>query len=63
MHINCHFFSLNVQIQTNVLKVFSILCQVPVRKLIEGHDVKPSSSLLNPSSLLYFNDIPELKMW
>jgi hypothetical protein len=37
--------------------------EVPVRRIIEGINVKPSSSLVNPLSLEQFKDIEDLKKW
>ena len=37
--------------------------EVPVRRVIEGHHITPSSSLVNPNSLEQFKHIPELKQW
>lgn len=37
--------------------------EVPVRRVIEGHIILPSSSLVNPNSLEQFKHMPELKQW
>lgn len=37
--------------------------EVPVRKIIEGSDMKISASLLNPKSLDFFRNLEELKKW
>jgi acetoacetyl-CoA synthetase len=37
--------------------------EVPVRRIIEGVNVKPSSSLVNPQSLEQFKNIECLKNW
>lgn len=37
--------------------------EVPVRRIIEGVNITPSSSLANPKCLEQFKNIPELNKW
>lgn len=37
--------------------------EVPVRRLIENEQIHTTGSLLNPASLDYYRNIPELNKW
>jgi hypothetical protein len=37
--------------------------EVPIRRIIEGHQIHATGSLFNPNCLDYYRNIPELNKW
>ena len=57
------FYSINLLFDSFQYTLNGKKVEVPVRRIIEGHNIAPSSSLVNPNVLDLFKNIETLNQW